>query len=443
MNTYFGKTQSAGFGPRERGGLQSRRSGCARLSACSTLGGFIVIPIAMFLPPIIGGFGAAYLLSWGLNRLALIPWRRSAGRHWTERARVLYPARVSCGLNVLLIPANVVLAGLFVEPALSACWPVLFFINGLCAMLGTFPFHREIFPRFTFRVWLHQICAGWALRSGFLFVCLAGAMMMPEDFGWPAAAIAGGALLFHVWQLSRWRTKWMLKLKLLLPAGERLQRIVTETSSRMGVPVRGVWRLAGIFAQAYALPTTRELVFTGRLLEICDDGEVSAICAHELAHLTESKAVLFRRVAASFAFYPLLFVRPVLHSDNPLALLLFVAPFALGLLVRKLSLRMEKRADQAAAENQIEPGALGRALEKIYRENLLPAVTSVRQPTHPHLYDRLLAAGITPDYPRPNRAKKYSWSSIALYVCFIIAFLVYLNLPGSTCFSGFWSTDPP
>ena len=53
------------------------------------------------------------------------------------------------------------------------------------------------------------------------------------------------------------------------------------------------------------------------------------------------------------------------------------------------------------------------ALEKLYRENQLPAVNINDRQTHPHLYDRMLAAGISPDYPRPRRPKKMTTVGIA------------------------------
>jgi len=56
------------------------------------------------------------------------------------------------------------------------------------------------------------------------------------------------------------------------------------------------------------------------------------------------------------------------------------------------------------------------ALEKLYRENQLPAVNINDRQTHPHLYDRMLAAGITPNYPRPGRPKKMTWVG-TVYAC--------------------------
>jgi len=60
------------------------------------------------------------------------------------------------------------------------------------------------------------------------------------------------------------------------------------------------------------------------------------------------------------------------------------------------------RADHIANSNELDPGTYARALERIYEDNLLPAVNAKDRATHPHLYDRLLAAGVTPQFPRPD-----------------------------------------
>ena len=70
-------------------------------------------------------------------------------------------------------------------------------------------------------------------------------------------------------------------------------------------------------------------------------------------------------------------------------------------LSRRLSQRLESRADRIARSNEGDDGTYARALARLYEENLLPAVNPSKRQTHPHLYDRLLAAGVEPDYPRP------------------------------------------
>lgn len=362
----------------------------------------------------------AFLLAWGLNSLALIPWRRSAGKHWTERARLLYPARVSGALNILLIPINLVLALMNLEPGMPGYW-LLFGIAGwFGAVLGNFPSAHEVFPQLHFRRWLHQFVFAWMIRLGIWLVYLSCAVAMPKNFGWPTILIAGAALLIHLSGIWGFRMRLFRCTGFVKPADGRLLRIVTETTLRMSVSVRGVWILAGTYAQAYALPATRELLFSERLLQICDDGEISSICAHELGHLTEPKTVLFRRIIGSFALFPLIFFKPVVAATGQIAPLLLLIPIWLFLVVRGLSMRMEKRADQVAVENQIESGVYGRALEKLYRENLVPAVNASNRRAHPHLYDRLLAAGVTPDYPKPLPPRGQSWTSRLMFAFLFI-----------------------
>src|SRR5262245_63868542 len=102
-----------------------------------------------------GGFGAGLILSAGLNWMALIPWRKTAGQHWTERARKLYPARVAAVLNPWVIAFNVALGlELMGQPrstdlaAAGAAW--------FGAGLGGYFVDREIWPGLTFKSWFGQ-----------------------------------------------------------------------------------------------------------------------------------------------------------------------------------------------------------------------------------------------------------------------------------------------
>ena len=55
-----------------------------------------------------------------------------------------------------------------------------------------------------------------------------------------------------------------------------------------------------------------------------------------------------------------------------------------------------------------DTGTYARALARLYEDNLAPAVMP-KETTHPHLYDRLVAAGVTPDFPRPAAAASTTW----------------------------------
>jgi Zn-dependent protease with chaperone function len=195
------------------------------------------------------------------------------------------------------------------------------------------------------------------------------------------------------------------------------------------VQVRAAWQLGGSMATAFAFPVTRELVFSEKTLEICSDEEIAAICAHEVAHLKESKFILSARLLGSLCVFPLIFINPAVHWFGSIGVFL---PFLLMLpmlrFVKWLSQRMEKRADELALKEQINEGVYARALEKLYRENLSPAVNVNNRQTHPHLYDRMIAAGITPDFPRPARPKRLTligWAFIFAFGLFIALTFAY------------------
>jgi len=323
-------------------------------------------------------FLVAGILTFCVNSLTANPWRKAAAAHWTERARLLWPVRTSGAVNIWLI------------------------------------------PRFTFGRWLRLVAMTWSIRAGSLGVLVLSALLMPDEFGLASVVVGGSVLAYllalHFGLYLRFLRWW----KVLVLPDRRLRSVVARTAQRMGLREPGTWLLDAPLAQAFALPATGELMFSSRLLDILTDDEISAVCAHEMGHLTESKSVLAGRIAGSMALYPLIFLRPAAKS-GPLAIC------AIGVLVvlsamlnRKLSRRMETRADKIATENQVEQGLFAGALEKLYCDNLIPAVSTGKRKAHPHLYDRMLAAGIQPDYPRPAKPQSMRWSvfliSIALGV---------------------------
>ena len=62
------------------------------------------MPNPMFFLSIALHFSAGWLMAVAANWVGLIRWRRAVAAHWTERARLLYPARVTAVLNMFLIP---------------------------------------------------------------------------------------------------------------------------------------------------------------------------------------------------------------------------------------------------------------------------------------------------------------------------------------------------
>lgn len=375
-----------------------------------------------------GTFCIAFLLAFGLNWLALIPWRRSAGWHWTERARLLYPARQSAGQNNLLIPLSLTFLGLVFVPEIH--FLLIGTMGVLGALLAGFFFSREVFPFLQFELWLRLVIVGLILFFLSWILLLFSILSMPRNFGLTTWLIAGGIffiLLALYFGLGLILLRWLGVLK---PASEALQNLVAEVSEKMGVPVRATWVLSTYVGNAAAFPQTRQLIFTDKLLATLSDEETKGICAHELGHLSEPRKVIVARVLTFFSFYPLIFTRPfnsLSRSDGYafLGLLLFcICLWRAGIVVAR---RMEKRADKMAMENQ-DAVIYARALSRLYEIGQMPAVMPRRSTkVHPDLYDRMIAAGVTPDFAKPLPPSRQSWTSRLVWVCTVLIFLWWLN----------------
>jgi hypothetical protein len=86
--------------------------------------------------------------------------------------------------------------------------------------------------------------------------------------------------------------------------------------------------------------------------------------------------------------------------------------------------RMEVRADVFGSRVYEDKGIYARALAKLYQANEMPAVMPRKRMAHPHLYDRMLVAGVTPDFPRPDRPARWgTWLGVLLVLLNMAGFL--------------------
>lgn len=371
------------------------------------------------------------LLAWLLNMLALRPWRRAAQAHWTERARLLYPVQKAARLNFILIPAFMVIAQLALPAAWqthgSACAGAAFFGT----LAGTYPVDHALFPSLRLVEWAGLAAWGWLLRLAMIGIGLCLVWYMPEEIGWRAAgfgALAAALLLALNCGLTI-RIGRILGLTRL--ASERLARLVSETSVRMKIRVSRVWLVKSPTANAWAFVMTREIMFSTGLQDNLTDEEIRAICCHEMGHLSESKAAKLCRVAAAYAFLPLVFIQPLTHAAGPFGLLAACGfLLVVTLVANRFRRRLEIRADQAGKSHEVAAGGYAQALEHIYQLNHMPAVMSGKRTIHPHLYDRLLAAGVTPSYPRPKAPSKVGLQTFAVCGLIVGAGVLALMLRG-------------
>src|ERR1044071_9923877 len=338
-------------------------------------------------------FGVAALFVWALNWLALIPFRRSRGKNWTERARVLYPERVGVIMERWKWPRMVAMGQRLLFEEEAPHW----LLSGLAAwagaVAGAYFFAREVYPEATLKAWLHEMLAHWGLRFVWLGLFVGIAVLMPAELDWRNWVLGALMIATYVgWAFGGLIWCWK-KTHLLKPASDRLQGIVRDVSSRMNVRVRGVWLLHSIASTAYALPYTGDLIFSERLVDSIPDDEIASVAAHELGHLNESRLMWAARLAKSLGTMPFLFIKPLFqHFGMASVFMAGAAYWIVSLWSRDLSHRLEVKADRAGKENEGDEGVYARALARLYEINLLPAVIRKKQ-THPHLYDRLVSAG--------------------------------------------------
>ena len=358
----------------------------------------------LFYLPVV--FAAAAILT---SATALATYRPPGEGHWTERARHVQVARKATNFaGAFSCVVALAYVGLWFHGDVAFVpGRLLAFAAFAAALLGA------AFARGRLERRIGMPCSLLAIVRGdaaFILVLLPAilvaavfASVEPTDVGRTLGAvlIAGTAcVLVALWGGGLWVAR---ELGLSRPARPRLVAAVQEAARRAGTRPRPVFEVALRRANALALTHLQRLAFTEPAVDALDDEELCAVAAHELAHLDEPRGVRALRVAVALSIPLGLMALPASAAAfgivGPCAVVL--ALVVIIVVFRRTARRMEERADHAARDQ--EPGELrtyARALERIYEVNLVPAVLGGR-PIHPHLYDRLLTAGVQPSYPRP------------------------------------------
>ena len=347
-----------------------------------------------------------------LNYFASRAWRKATQSHWTEQARLLYPARHSVPVNLILIGGCGVLFGLgYTRPTPALLLIALAAFIG--AVIGTFPFERKIFRELTWRSWLTQALQGWGSRILLFGPIVLISVLMPDAWNWQVPVIALLFAIFYLWFGSVGYFQVLIWLKLLKPADTQTIKLLDPCFNTTNLRPRAVWVMQAPLALAFAVPTRNELLFTDSFLTRLDPEDIRAVTYHELAHLTEDKLTVARRLLGLLIFYPFIFLRPLGATWGLPGFIPIYAVFGLLLYLNiRIGKKMEHRADSEAILRQTDEGSYARALEKLYHINLIPAVMPSHGQIHPHLYDRMLAAGVTPNFPRPKPPGTLHWTFI-------------------------------
>jgi len=108
------------------------------------------------------------------------------------------------------------------------------------------------------------LATGWSVRLGAWLLFILAIVLMPVEPGWRMAAVTIGYVAAFFALPAGFALRLLRWLRAVAAPSERMERIVGNVSQQMNTPVRRVWSLRGLYAQAFAMPMTGELIFSER-----------------------------------------------------------------------------------------------------------------------------------------------------------------------------------
>ena len=351
-------------------------------------------------------FLAALAIILGLVPLAAV---RAAVRHivptdrWTEQARYAHAARAGVVWAIATVPAGIwLLSTVTVGPmARVPGW-----------LLGLFGVMTSVLAVARVSWWLegsvlHQPIARWGrFLSGFLVRLAPLAAVVTLGLAAPARLSSAWMFLWIPLALGvaaalRFQPEFLVIAGLAGPAREPLISIVGRAAAGAGIDAPDVLIIEHHQANAFAFPWRQTIAFTSRAVAELSAEELESVALHEVGHLAESAWSSRLRRVTHFVWIPVAAIKPILGSWGGTGLLaLGVMLIGILLLLRRFASAMEARSDAHAVACLKTAIAYGRALEKIYRIGLIPAVS--RRPSHGQLHERLQAAGLVAGFDPPG-----------------------------------------
>lgn len=328
--------------------------------------------------------------------------------HWSERARRSYPYQSMLGTCALLTPVIYYFAA---KDYPGSQLPVPHWLFTLAITAIALISANWIVVKWARR---YRDDPGTAMQNlqslGVIFLfylstfALFGMMayLLPQRWNLQAGLVILATILGFCWlQYGGW-IRVLRLFRAVVPADAELTGMARDLAVSRGLPPPRVWLFFWRKANAFAFPFSNAILVTVRLREILSAEEMKAVVAHEMAHLCEDKTTNAMRLLVPLLLMPLFMFKLWNESNWWVLIATYFVLLATMFVFRKRRRKMEERADTFGSEASVDPTIYPRALSRIYEENLIPAVMPGKRQVHPHLYDRMLASGITPDFPRPK-----------------------------------------
>ncbi len=342
--------------------------------------------------------------------------------HWTERARRLairYRVWGFTGTGVFI--CTLILGSRLVGPLQVISAKNMVLILGAILLLE----YIWLYWRFNVRHQLPHSSLGrhfslWFINLFVLASYLPVAVIMaatipPNGSAMIIGEVVGLTLIFfgsYVFRLSMFQ-----RLGFVQVAPENLQRIVDRAAEKSGHQPKAVYLIETRWANAYAYPLQNEMMFSSQALAVLNDDELEAVASHEIGHLKEGNT----RLVVAFCNFSIFGVlgswHPIVNEWGAPGMAM---AFILALVAQRFGMVMTRQrevaADQHATAHVHDETIHAQALQALYRFNLTPVVMGNKRTTHPDLYDRMQAAGLTPEYERPEPARLALGKQIAFFI---------------------------
>ncbi len=377
------------------------------------------LPALFSVAPFLWGALAAL---WMTLSIVVSAWIASRGAppataHWSERARARFPVSVTMFVlflfslsfplvvltrhlelvmgvsRVASILGGVVLAYAFIARPLTLR---VLGRRGLAFPVDTAGVRLESFPTvllfcaIAFAAWSLPVWVGLAVNTAVMFV------------------------------YARWGFLSFLRVTRRLVPSARLEKIARPLlkEAALGDASASVYRSGS--ANALAFPHARMLCVTTVAMDHLDDEEIGAVLSHEIGHLRESAAVRWGRIIFITTLVPNIAAALVFLVRGSPALTFIPLAFAwVGIIGAKMLGKYAEKSADSHAIHTADHTVYARALEHIYSLNGVPAVLRGKGGIHGHLYDRLVATGTTPSFPRPLPPKRaISATLVGVFVLF-------------------------
>lgn len=253
-----------------------------------------------------------------------------------------------------------------------------------------------------------------------------------QGLDWRALVIAA-AMLALLLPLCTGTSVVLLKwLRILKPAPGNIQQAGRRLAEREGAPLKSVLTMKLGIVNAFASVWTGDLILTSSALSVLNEEEINCVMAHEIGHLNESRLMRWRRLIILPGLISMGLMPAAASSGQTMAVFGFVAVYiVLRSLAHHHHNRMEVQADAAAVRSQISEGVYARALEKIHAAGLIPADFAAGHP-YPSLHDRMISAGVRPDFPRlvPASHRRGVFAALAASAAFLVLWRFLILVAG-------------